>query len=1028
VLRFVLNQGAAMPPDRRSPLKVLLTIATAVLVPCILFSSPPGSDSSDHLPFPIEYYISPMGQIARGDLQKPDVNALHLHQAGPVRTPAGLQGNDQLVHDPNAIDFQSETTIAVNGHAVVVGYNDIRGFGLTPDRVTGFSYSTDGGATWTDGGQLPSLGPNDGIFGDPDVKTWTDDLSGTDYFFMSSLYTTPGGMSSLCIHVSSDGGATWSAPREVTSATTSGFADKPLMDVDPETGRIHVAWSNFGTGSVRTSHSDDMGLTWSPAVIHGLGWGAVPRSDGSKGWAYVAWRTFTSGEIQLARSSDNGDTWSTAVTIVSGLNDPMNPYGSDRNPTFISMEVDDATGILYLVYPARQITPDFSDIQFIRSTNNAGSFSLPQYINAAPGDDRSQFAPWICVDETSSDISVIWYDQLFAPDGFLSTEDITDVFHTHSSDYGMTWTCPTPLTDRSFHAEAGNWPSQPNIGDYIQAVQVDGTLYAAFAKTDRLSPITFAPDSYVDISTVTDQDINVRLQQVTAVDAGCATNGYWEPGETIQLTLTLEDRTSCQPIVTGITGLLTTTSPYATVTTAFQSFGPLAGQNSFTTHSDPYVVTIDPSAPCGEEIDFKLEVSSDQGPAAVAFSRRIGRIVRTTLLEENFDAQVGPPPGWMANDLTGTPNPWTTSTNYFVSPPHSAFCADIGTASYSELVSPTLFMASDTDILHIQCSVTHNLDANPERTAFDGALLKVSVSGTSRRASSIGEMEPFYPWQMTRAPNRPLADYSCWSSNTTPNFTDVTWDIPNVANQTIALQFQLSTDATGGTPTGIFVDDVKVEKIVYQCDCGDESALSVVSDASINFTDVPGNETTCDTVCITNTGAADLVISGVSGCMSAPFSLDLSMLDSTVASGDTTKFLVCVNPSMNGPDTCEVVIESNDPGGPTKIPVLLDRVIAVGDDAPPSPFRILSVAPNPFNPETSVRFELPSRMPVTVEVWSVSGKRVRVLARDEAFGPGVQEIRWHGQNDGGNPVASGVYFIRISTPAGERTARAVLLK
>jgi len=970
-----------------------------------------------------------MGQISRGDLPEPDISDLFLRPSGPRRAPTGLQGDDRLVHSPTAIDFQSETTIAVNGNNIVVGYNDIRGFFLTPDRVTGYSYSSDGGATWTDGGQLPSAGPTDGIFGDPDVKTWSDNESGIDYFFMSSLYTTSGGLSSLCVHVSSDGGATWSAPREVTSATTTGVADKEFIDVDPETGRIIIAWSNFGTGSVRTSYSDDLGISWSDAVIHGLGLGAIPRADGSKGWAYVAWRTISSGEIQLARSSDNGESWSPAVTIVSGLNAPMNPYGFDRNPTFVSMEVDDASGNVYLVYPARQIAPDFSDVYFIRSTNNAGSWSSPQQLNAAPGDDRGQYFPWVCVDETSDDIAVIWYDQIFAPDGFLSTEDLTDVFHTHSLDQGVTWTCPTPLTDRSFHAEAGNRTSQPNMGDYIQAVQVGGTLYSAFAKTDRPAPFTYAPDSYVDISTVSDLDINVRLQKLVSVDTGCgAIDGFWEPGETIQLTFTLEDRTSCQPLVTGISGTLTSTSPYVLITTASQPYGALTGQNSTTTHTIPYVLTIDPSTPCGEELDFELNVTSDLGSATVAFTKRIGVIVRTTLLEENFDAQVGMPLGWVSHHINGTVNPWGTSTNYSASPPNSAYCANIATASYNEMVSPTLFMSSDTDILHIQCTVTHNLQVDVERRAFDGALMKVSFGGTQRMAGAVGEMDPFYPWQMTRAPNRPLADLACWSSNVTPNYTDVVWDIPDAANQNIALHFQLSTDASIGTPSGIFVDDVKIEKIVYQCDCGEESALSVVSDPVVDFAGVPWGETTCDTVCIVNTGAVDLEISDVSGCMTAPFSLDLSMMDFTIAPDDTTKFLVCVNPTMSGPDSCEINIDSNDPNGQTRIPVYLDVATAVADDTPTTPFRIVSVAPNPFNPETSVRFELPSPMAVSVEVWSVSGARIRVLARDKAFGPGVQEIRWHGRNDNGQAVASGVYFIRVSTPVGERVARAVLLK
>jgi flagellar hook assembly protein FlgD len=92
------------------------------------------------------------------------------------------------------------------------------------------------------------------------------------------------------------------------------------------------------------------------------------------------------------------------------------------------------------------------------------------------------------------------------------------------------------------------------------------------------------------------------------------------------------------------------------------------------------------------------------------------------------------------------------------------------------------------------------------------------------------------------------------------------------------------------------------------------------------------------------------------------------------------------------------------------------------------PFEIVSVAPNPFNPSTTIRFSLPQRMPVTAEVWSVTGARVRVLAKDRAFTAGQNELRWDGRNDAQEPVASGVYFVRVSTELGEKVTRAVLLK
>jgi hypothetical protein len=92
------------------------------------------------------------------------------------------------------------------------------------------------------------------------------------------------------------------------------------------------------------------------------------------------------------------------------------------------------------------------------------------------------------------------------------------------------------------------------------------------------------------------------------------------------------------------------------------------------------------------------------------------------------------------------------------------------------------------------------------------------------------------------------------------------------------------------------------------------------------------------------------------------------------------------------------------------------------------PFRIVSVSPNPFNPSTTVRFTLPAAMPVTVEVWSVTGAHVAELARGKWCLPGDNEVSWDGRNDQGSPVASGVYFVRLETSLGGTTARAVLLK
>jgi hypothetical protein len=196
----------------------------------------------------------------------------------------------------------------------------------------------------------------------------------------------------------------------------------------------------------------------------------------------------------------------------------------------------------------------------------------------------------------------------------------------------------------------------------------------------------------------------------------------------------------------------------------------------------------------------------------------------------------------------------------------------------------------------------------------------------------------------------------------------------------------------------------------------------------VDFTYVPVNQTACDTVYLINDGPTDLAIAGFSGCTASPFSLDTTLVDYNLAPGDSTKVIVCATPTGPGPDACQIAVYSNATNSPTAIPITVDLVTAVGDGARPMPFQIVSVSPNPFNPSTTIRFTLPKAMPVTAEVWSVTGARVRVLADRRTFAPGGNELRWDGRNDDGSPAASGVYFVRVKTQIGEKVTRAVLLK
>lgn len=100
---------------------------------------------------------------------------------------------------------------------------------------------------------------------------------------------------------------------------------------------------------------------------------------------------------------------------------------------------------------------------------------------------------------------------------------------------------------------------------------------------------------------------------------------------------------------------------------------------------------------------------------------------------------------------------------------------------------------------------------------------------------------------------------------------------------------------------------------------------------------------------------------------------------------------------------------------------------AVGGDALPEGFGIISVVPNPFNPSTTISFELLFASRARVEVFTSNGEHLATLL-DEELAAGHGSVNWNGQNEHGVHVASGVYFCRMTAAGGSQTRKLVLLK
>ena len=93
----------------------------------------------------------------------------------------------------------------------------------------------------------------------------------------------------------------------------------------------------------------------------------------------------------------------------------------------------------------------------------------------------------------------------------------------------------------------------------------------------------------------------------------------------------------------------------------------------------------------------------------------------------------------------------------------------------------------------------------------------------------------------------------------------------------------------------------------------------------------------------------------------------------------------------------------------------------------PEEFALLQNFPNPFNPSTTIRFELPRAADLRLTIYNTLGEVVR-LAVNGRYSAGLHSFVWDGRNDNGQQVASGVYLLQMQAAEQVLTRKMVLLK
>jgi len=222
----------------------------------------------------------------------------------------------------------------------------------------------------------------------------------------------------------------------------------------------------------------------------------------------------------------------------------------------------------------------------------------------------------------------------------------------------------------------------------------------------------------------------------------------------------------------------------------------------------------------------------------------------------------------------------------------------------------------------------------------------------------------------------------------------VTRGVPNVFNITPANYAHTSMSCTGQDTFGVFVFDTEGWTITGNPPLGQ-----------------------CHILDPAETWSQDIIVT-------PPFQLDYGDTDTVivmVAYGNIDGIIVpeigdCEDPNWNG-------------GSPCYSADTLVLGLPVGTDVPETPAAnyLSQNYPNPFNPATKICYGLAGRSHVSLRIYDVSGRLLRVLV-DAPRQAGHHEETWDGRDSGGRIVASGVYFYELIAGEFRESKKMVMLR
>lgn len=342
-----------------------------------------------------------------------------------------------------------------------------------------FYHSTDTGKTWSSSALESSFG----VYGDPMMLI--DTLGNYYYFHLSNPKDSGHWVDRIVCQKSTDKGKTWNNGTGIAYVDRAN-QDKQWACVNPRTNDIYLTWTQFDkyesllpddSSIIFFAKSADQGITWStPKRINEKSGDCLDNDEtvegatpavGPNGEIYVSW-TGPEG-IVFDKSVDNGTTWLDQDIKV----DPMpggwtydipGIYRCNGLPiTACDLSQGKHRGNIYISWSDQRNGEDNTDIWLKRSTDGGLTWDKLIKVNS-DHKKRHQFFNWMCVDQSSGYIYIVFYDRR------RHFGKKTDVYLAWSTDGGASFK-DKKISDSPFK------PSKLQFfGDYNNIHAVDGII------------------------------------------------------------------------------------------------------------------------------------------------------------------------------------------------------------------------------------------------------------------------------------------------------------------------------------------------------------------------------------------------------------------------------------------------------------------------------------------------------------------------------------------------------------------------